>query len=51
MSMICSSKLVERYQELKAAAPGCLLLIQVGTLMDVHDAFNLVGLLFVAGMA
>ena len=36
MSMLYSSKLVERYRELKAAAPGCLLLMQVGFFMQVQ---------------
>ncbi|RLE20062.1 MAG: hypothetical protein DRJ65_19020 [Acidobacteria bacterium] len=33
--MIRSSKLVERYRELKAEAPGCVLLMQVGAFMQV----------------
>ena len=32
--MICSSKLVRRYRELKAEAPGCLLLMQVGAFYE-----------------
>jgi len=35
--MIFSPKLVQRYHELKAEAPGCLLLMQVGAFMDVMD--------------
>jgi len=35
--MIFSPKLVARYRELKAQAPDCLLLMQVGTFMDVLD--------------
>jgi len=35
--MIYSAKLVKRYQELKAEAPGCLLLMQVGSFMQVQD--------------
>ena len=35
--MLCSAKLVERYRELKAAAPGYLLLMQVGSFMQVQD--------------
>ena len=39
--MVYSSKLVERYRELKAAAPGCLLLMQVGSFMQVQDQWAL----------
>ena len=35
--MVYFAKLVERYRELKAAAPGCLLLMQVGSFMQVQD--------------
>ena len=35
--MVYSSKLVERYRELKVATPGCLLLMQVGSFMQVQD--------------
>jgi DNA mismatch repair ATPase MutS len=35
--MLYSAKLVERYRELRAAAPGCLLLMQVGSFMQVQD--------------
>ena len=35
--MIFSPKLVKRYRELKAEAPDCLLLMQVGAFMDVMD--------------
>ena len=35
--MIFSPKLVQRYRELKAEAPDCLLLMQVGAFMDVMD--------------
>jgi DNA mismatch repair ATPase MutS len=35
--MIFSPKLVAHYRELKAQAPDCLLLMQVGTFMDVLD--------------
>ena len=37
MSMVYSSKLVERYRELKAEVPNCLLLMQVGSFMQVQD--------------
>ena len=35
--MIFSPKLVQRYRELKAEVPDCLLLMQVGAFMDVMD--------------
>ena len=35
--MIFSPKLVTRYRELKAQAPDCLLLLQVGAFMKVLD--------------
>jgi DNA mismatch repair protein MutS len=35
--MIFSPKLVQRYHGLKAEAPDCLLLMQVGAFMDVMD--------------
>ena len=35
--MIFSPKLVQRYHELKAEVPDCLLLMQVGAFMDVMD--------------
>jgi len=35
--MIFSPKLVQRYHELKAEAPDCLLLMQVGAFMDAMD--------------
>lgn len=35
--MLYSAKLVERYRELRAATPGCLLLMQVGSFMQVQD--------------
>jgi DNA mismatch repair ATPase MutS len=35
--MVFSQKLANRYQELKAEVPGCLLLMQVGTFMHVMD--------------
>ena len=37
MSMVYSAKLVERYRALKAATPACLLLMQVGTFLQVQD--------------
>jgi DNA mismatch repair protein MutS len=37
MTMIFSPKLVQRYHELKAEVPDCLLLMQVGAFMDVMD--------------
>ena len=37
MSMVYSAKLVERYRALKAEAPACLLLMQVGTFLQVQD--------------
>ena len=35
--MIFSPKLVQRYRELKAEVPDCLLLMQVGAFMQVMD--------------
>lgn len=35
--MVISDKLIERYRVLKAEAPGCLLLMQVGAFMQVMD--------------
>ena len=35
--MVFSHKLVQRYQELKAEAGDCLLLMQVGVFMQVQD--------------
>ena len=35
--MVYSAKLVKRYRELKAEAPGCLLLMQVGSFLQVQD--------------
>ena len=35
--MVFSEKLIERYRALKAEAPGCLLLMQVGAFMQVMD--------------
>lgn len=35
--MVFSPKLVARYQELKEQVPDCLLLMQVGTFMQVMD--------------
>ena len=35
--MIRSAKLVARYRELKAEAPGCVLLMQVGAFMQVME--------------
>ena len=37
MSMVYSAKLVERYRALKAETPACLLLMQVGTFLQVQD--------------
>ncbi len=34
--MVVSQKLIARYAELKAEAPGCLLLMQVGTFMQLQ---------------
>ncbi|HRY44364.1 MAG TPA: hypothetical protein P5164_10490 [Thermoanaerobaculia bacterium] len=34
--MVVSQKLIARYAELKAEAPGCLLLMQVGTFLQVQ---------------
>jgi len=39
--MVYSAKLVKRYRELKAEAPGCLLLMQVGAFMQVQDEWAL----------
>jgi DNA mismatch repair protein MutS len=36
--MVISNKIISRYRELKAEAPDCLLLLQVGAFMQVHDA-------------
>jgi len=43
--MVFSPKLVARYQELKEQVPDCLLLMQVGTFMQVidEDARRVVG--------
>jgi DNA mismatch repair ATPase MutS len=35
--MVFSQKLREKYMELKAQAPGCLMLMQVGSFMQVMD--------------
>ena len=36
--MVISAKIINRYRELKAEASDCLLLLQVGAFMQVHDA-------------
>ena len=35
--MVISAALIARYQALRAEAPGCLLLMQVGAFMQVMD--------------